>query len=81
MPSSQCYENAAAQGTAGALAALAVGIVGVCTFNNCFLREQRARRVFPGRLVTILGGHHHGDGGSHLHGLGRGLEAAQLPPG
>jgi hypothetical protein len=56
MPSSQCYENAAAQGTAGALAALAVGIVGVCTFNNCFLREQRARRVFPGRLVTILGG-------------------------
>ena len=45
MPSSQCYENAAAQGTAGALAALAVGIVGVCTFNNCFLREQRARRA------------------------------------
>jgi len=52
---SACYENSEAETVAGLLSAVAVIIGLMCTLSNLFDSEQKARRVFPGRLVTILG--------------------------
>ena len=51
-----CYDNDTVTDTAGLVSILSFIVGLVCTAINLFDPDLKARRAYPGRLVTILGG-------------------------